>query len=306
MKTIKTLQNSDEWYEMRKNYLGASDSNIIMGKSKFMTPLELYRQKLGVDKPKEGANFIQAKGHKLEEKMRPIMEMLYDCSIDAIVAVSQQYDFLMASLDGYMGNGAVWENKFVGADDYDLVSDGQMLDKYYPQVQHQLMVTGAPYCVFTVIKDDKESPNENFPYAYAYIEVPPDYKYMENELLPSLLDFWECVQNKTEPGLTNSDVIDLSENEEALELLSEYQQVKSTLDDSKKKEDELKKKIFKLFKTDKAVCNGVKLSRSKGEDKESIDYKSFVKDSNFSVPDAYKKIKKGYVTKRITFPKQDT
>lgn len=41
MKTIDMIQNTEEWHKLRNTRLGASEANIIMGKSKFSTPLQL-------------------------------------------------------------------------------------------------------------------------------------------------------------------------------------------------------------------------------------------------------------------------
>jgi putative phage-type endonuclease len=304
MKKIAMIQNTDDWYKMRNSFIGASEANIIMGLSKFKTPLELYNQKIGqAHEGNKEPNFIQAKGHKMEEKMRNVIGMLYDSDFEPIVCVSEQFEFLMASLDGYCEKtGIVWENKYVGQDDYDTVASGKMLDHYMPQVQQQLMVTGAPFCVFSVVADHKENPNKDFPFKYAYIEVKPDYEYMKNKLVPALVDFWDHVKTKTSLDFSEKDTLDLSDNEELIGLLAEYQQVKSQLDQIEKSEKKLKDAIFKLAKAKKTVCNGVKITTSVSAEKTVINYEQFVKDSNFSVPDSYHETKKGITTKRITFP----
>ncbi len=147
MKTITMIQNSDEWLEIRKKYVGASDANIILGEGGKITPLMLWNQKAnGIEIDTKGAEFIFAKGHKLEDKMRNIMEMVLDTELKPLVTISEQHEFLMASLDGYDENsGATWECKYVGQDDFKSVDEGNMMMKYYPQVQQQMMLTGAPF-----------------------------------------------------------------------------------------------------------------------------------------------------------------
>lgn len=313
MKTVSTVQNTDEWYKMRNNYIGASEANIIMKKSKFKTPLQLWEQK--VKPPEEGnkpSNFIQAKGHRLEEKMRPIMEMLYDTDLEPLVVLSEEYDFLMASLDGYSKDKKFnWENKFVGEDDYQKVANKEMLEHYIPQVQHQLMLTGAPFCVFTVVADNKESTNPDFPFKYAYIEVKPDIEYMKNELLPNLIEFWDLVKTKTKPGIEDKDSIDLSSNEELADLLNEYKTRKEALDILTKQKKDVEAKIYKsLGKYKKASCNGVKISISRSKDKEAPDLDRYLAEKNIDekllIDNGYVKTVKGRLTKRITFPKSTT
>lgn len=309
MKTIDMIQNSDDWYKMRNNYIGASEANIIMGLSKFRTVLELWKLKTGeAQEGNKTPDYVQAKGHKVESKMRPIMEMLYDTELEPIVVVSEDYPFLMASLDGYSDTlGANWECKYCGQDDFKKVSDGQMLMHYYPQVQHQLMLTGAPFCIFTACTDnpDHVKGSDSFPFVYTYIEVKPDHNYMKNELLPKLVEFWNMVENKASPEIGDKDVVDLSSNEKLVELLGEYQAVKKAAE----RESELKKEIFKcLGKAKKADCNGVKITISKSADKkDQPDLDRYLKENGITnemlVEKGFTKTVRGRQTKRITFPK---
>lgn len=311
MQTIDMIQNTKEWYKMRNNYLGASESNIIMGVSKFKTPLELWKQKTGEAQPEnKSPNFIQAKGHRLEEKMRPFIELLYDTDFPPIVVKSEEYEFLMCSLDGYSDSiGAVWENKYCGQDDYNKVANGEMLEQYIPQVQHQLMLTGAPFCIFSVCTDNKDSGNPDFPYKYAYIEVQPDHDYMKNQLLPKLVEFWNMVQNKISPDIGDKDVVNLDNNAKLVEFLGEYKGVKEVFDKITESKKRLEKAIYaELGKAKKATCNGVKITISKSADKPNQpDLERYLKENGITneklVQDGFTKTVKGRQTKRITFPK---
>ena len=305
MKTISMIQNTDDWYKMRNNYLGASEANIIMGKSKFMTALELFNQKIGEPKKdKKENNFIQAKGHRMEEKMRNVMDMIYDTEFKPLVVLSDEYPFLMASLDGYSENiGCVWENKYVGQEDFAKVANRQMLEQYKPQVQQQLLLTGAPFCVFSVVTDLKDAPNPDFPFQYTYMEVTPDYEYIKNELLPELVKFWDKVQGKEAPEMGDKDVLDLDKDNELVELLGKYKELKAMEEDISASLSDIQDNIFKkLGKAKKASCNGVKITISKSEDKEVPDYEKACSELNIDVS-KFMKVQKGRTTKRITFPK---
>lgn len=303
MKIISSIQNTDDWYKLRNTRLGASDANIIMGLSKFKTPLELWKQKTGEpEKGNKEPNFIQAKGHRLEEKCRPIAEMVFDTEFPSMVALSSTHEFLMASLDGYSAQkNWNWENKFVGKEDFEKVSKGIMLEHYKPQIQQQLMITGAEKCVLFVIRDNKESKNPNFPYEYCYMFVEPDREYMVNELLPAMIDFWDNVENKVSPELSINDVVNMDDNQKMLTLLLDYKDTKETSDAFIKKEKALKIKIFILSKDAKVTCNGIKISSSLSDDKEVFDHALYVE--QMGVPDGFWKTQKGRKTQRITFPK---
>ena len=64
----------------------------------------------------------------------------------------------------------------MGQDDFEKVKNGEVLPQYFPQLQHQLMVTGASINYLFVIADDKEKKEEgnSFPYKTAFIKVAPD------------------------------------------------------------------------------------------------------------------------------------
>ncbi len=318
MKIVDIEQNTPEWHALRANRLGASDSNIIMNQGKKITPLMLWKEKaLGEKIDNSGAEFIFAKGHRIERKLRNIAEMLFDTDLPSIVAISDEYEFLLASMDGYSSSlSATWECKYCGQDDYDKVAEGEMLMHYYPQVQHQLMLSGAQYCIFMVATDNKESEKDSsFPYKYAYIKVEPDINYMKNELLPALVEFQQMVENKIRPDVGDKDIVNLDDNEPLIELLAEYQQCKIQLEQVENKEKSLQKDIYKILgKAKKVICNGVKITQSKSADKVVADIDSYIfeitgiedkKELEKEVLNKmFTKIVKGRITKRITFPKE--
>lgn len=316
MKAVKELkQNSPEWHEWRKEGLGASEANIIMGVSKFCTPLELWEKKVNGERveDQEKLNFITEKGHRLEAKARPFFEMEMDNEFPDMIAVMEKNKWLRASLDGYCEEtGELWECKFVGQDDFDSVQFGKVLDKYYPQLQHQMMVTGSSVNYLYVIADDKEKKEagSKFPFKTAYLKVPADFDYIENKLYPELLKFWQMVTNKVAPKITEMDTVNLDSNRELAALLQDYETSKALAVDWKRKEDEFKKEIYKICKHSKNTCNGVKITKSKSEDKLTPDYAGYVfnhftdMDDDKIIKSGFSKVTKGRITKRITFPKE--
>lgn len=333
MKTIVAEQNSKEWHELRKTRLGASDACIVLKTSLFMSPFQLWKQKRSDEIPNDDdQNFIQMKGHKYERKMRELMGFLYSTDFEGLTVLSEEYPHLMASLDGYSEEiGCIWENKYVGQDDFEKVNNGEMLAKYVPQVQQQLMLTGAPFCVFSVIADDPESDNKDFPFKYAYIEIQPDHEFMQTALIPKMREFWDMVQSGDKPDFTDIDVVDLSDNEEMTELIAKYSANKDSLEsaatkesemkakhkkeikdisknvkDLTKEEDKLKSAIFKLNKYKRAICNGVKLTLSKPRETKDYHYDKFIGDSELVVSDEYIKIdyKKFIKDEKIEIPEK--
>ena len=93
-------QNTDQWLEWRRKGLGASDACIIMNKSPWKTPFQLWEEKLGLGEKFEG-NFATEFGHRMEPKIRADFELRYGFEAPPVLAVHEEYKFLKASLDGY-------------------------------------------------------------------------------------------------------------------------------------------------------------------------------------------------------------
>lgn len=63
---IITSKNRGEWLEARKMGIGSSEVATILGVNPYQTPYQLYRQKKGLDAPKE-ETFAMRAGHYLED-----------------------------------------------------------------------------------------------------------------------------------------------------------------------------------------------------------------------------------------------
>lgn len=307
METV--IQNTEEWHKLRGTRIGASEANIIMGVSEYTSPRQLHELKVN---PPEGErkenNFIQAKGHRTEPRLRAYVEMLYDGEFPDVVALSQEHDWLMASLDGCCSELEILaEFKLVGEEDYQLVKSGKWLPQYYPQIQQQLLVTGYKMCVLVVGAADKEAIEAGDKHAlkFAHLEVFPDIEYISKELFPALKKFWDGVKSKTPPAYSQLDIVDLSGNADLSAMLERY---RLTLEESEEVEgrlEKLKSEIFKLTtKTHfKVKCDGVTVYDIQNKDGLKTDYEKFIEDQKLVVPAEYCKVTKGARTKKITFPK---
>jgi putative phage-type endonuclease len=304
MKTIE--QNTNEWLELRKTRLGASDANIIMGKSKFKTPNELYLEKINpsVKKSESENTFVQDKGHRLEVKARAMIEIDTGLDFPPLVVLSENYPFLMASLDGYNAEKRiVLEAKYCGQDDFEKVKSGQILEHYKPQIMQQLLVTGADYSILAVCTENKDSEDKK-ELKYASVEIKPDLEYMKNELLPAMEKFWNCVQSKVPPALGNDDVLNISD-EKISDMLHRYKLLVEDQCEMDKRVEDLKSEIFKasLKYHNKVICDGITVSENQNKDSVKTDYELFVEEQGLIIPDKYVSSKKGAKVRKITFPK---
>jgi putative phage-type endonuclease len=191
------------WHDWRKKGIGASDSPIIMGVSPWKTPYQLWLEKTGQVESDKIGNWATQRGHKLEPIARAQYELETGMNSPAVLVEYTDFPFIRASLDGYdKKNNVVLEIKCPGAADHEKALNGEIPEKYYPQLQHQLMVTGAK-CVHYYSFDGNKG---------ALIEVLPDIKYCK-KLLKELIKFWDCVVQMTPPELTERDYVNLKDKE---------------------------------------------------------------------------------------------
>ena len=196
-------QRSDNWLAWRSKGIGGSDAPIVMGVSPYKTPYQLWEEKTGRKKPDDQSNWATERGNRLEPIARAKYELLRDIEMGPATCQHFQYEFMRASMDGWnpqLKRGL--ELKFAGKADHEGARAGKIPDKYWPQVQHQIFVTGAEvidYGSYYVPKDVPDHQGE-----LIVVEVKPDIEYIK-QYLKIAIKFWECVTTSTPPGMTTDD-----------------------------------------------------------------------------------------------------
>lgn len=155
MKIISGLvQGSDEWKEHRANYYNASDAAAMLGLDKNTSRSELLRMyTLGHEK--EFSDYVQRlildKGHEVEALARPIVESELGDELYPVIGVSDEWDMLSASFDGLTDRiDTSFEHKQWNEGLAAQVRDGIVPDTHMPQLQQQMMISGAARCIFVV------------------------------------------------------------------------------------------------------------------------------------------------------------
>lgn len=156
MITVELQQGSAEWHQFRATKLTASDAPAMLGLSKYKTRQQLLHEKAtGLTEdvtPQMQALFD--KGHAAEAAARPIVEVQIGQDLYPVTGVCDlpDLDFLAASFDGLtMCESVCWEHKLFNAKLAQYIAENQDLpETHWPQVEHQLIVSGASSCVFTV------------------------------------------------------------------------------------------------------------------------------------------------------------
>jgi putative phage-type endonuclease len=140
---MNLVQGSEEWLEMRRKKIGASDIPIILGVSPWKTILGLWKEKMGLV-PSPMKNYAMSRGILLEEPARKKFIESVGFEVKPAVKFHSKYPWLMASLDGISNCGKyIVEIKCAGKKDHALALTGQLPKYYIPQVQTQIEVSGV-------------------------------------------------------------------------------------------------------------------------------------------------------------------
>lgn len=252
------VQQSEEWLQMRKSKIGASDAPIVMGVSPWSTPYKLWCEKLSLVEP-QGKTSYMKRGLDLEEEARREFEKQTGLIMFPDVVFSDQYDFMMASLDGIdIERKNIVEIKCPGKDDHEMAMDGIIPEKYLPQLHHQMLTTKLER-VFYFSYDKKSS---------KVIEFHRNENYLKR-LLSEEKEFWRCLQELEAPPLTDRDYTE-REDELWLHTAGKWKETKNKLKALEEEESHLRQTLICLSGKSNTKGAGIKLLKivSKG----SINY----------------------------------
>lgn len=152
MKLHHEKQGSGEWLALRERYFTASEAPAMLGMSAYMTRAELLRQKAtGITPDHDQATLARFnRGHEAEAQFRPIAEDMIGGELYPVVG-SIEYEglSLLASFDGILlTEDAIFEHKLWNEKLAEAIKTGDLPDTHWPQVEHQLLVSGADKCLF--------------------------------------------------------------------------------------------------------------------------------------------------------------
>lgn len=261
MKIIEGLQQqSPEWYEFRKNHIGASDAGTIMGVNPYRTPYKLWSMKMGLI-PEEPTNDAMRRGVELEPVARAKFNEIMPFDMEPAVVVSDQIEYMASSLDGLsILTGKALEIKCPRGVDFDCAMNGKIPDKYYPQLQHQMFVTGLSSIYYFTFN----------PPQYKILICERDDNYIV-DLLQKEKEFWKCLQNLEPPEMTNKDFVT---REDLLwkTQVSKYRFAKHQMEIERLKMEEAKDALVNLAGS--SATKGAGLVCSKLLRRGNVDYNS--------------------------------
>lgn len=190
---IETIveQGSDAWHGFRSLGFGGSEANIIAGFDKYQNVVDLWEFKSGIREREDIINDAMQHGIDTEPEARLRFEQATGLKMTPKCFEHPEYSFIRASLDGI-------------SDDHQIVLEikcpsrlgihmkavrGTMPEYYYPQIQHQLFVTGAKFaCFWSYVQTT----------GGFLLEIKPNQDYIA-ELVRREIKLWEHVQTGVAP-----------------------------------------------------------------------------------------------------------
>ena len=175
----------------RRHFVGGSDARIIMGDDEAAL-VRLWREKRGEVEPEDlSANLIVQLGVATEVLNR----RWYEASTGRRITDVQRrlrhptIRWLGATLDGRVeGTGAVFESKFMLPWSF---SEEGALEKYGPQLQHNMWVVAARQAVLSVITGGGK-------WVEILANADPLYQHL---IVTAERKFWRCVESGEPPRL---------------------------------------------------------------------------------------------------------
>jgi predicted phage-related endonuclease len=166
------VQGSTDWKNYRLTMRGASEAAAMLGLSPNVSRTELLHMKHTAT-PQEFSDWVQKNildyGHEVEAMARPLAEEIIGTELYPVTCSD---GLLSASCDGLtMAEDEGWEHKQWNEALADSVANNVLPDSHQPQVQQELMVTGAQRWLFMV--------SDGTPERMVHMWVYPDQAWFE-------------------------------------------------------------------------------------------------------------------------------
>ncbi len=155
MQVIETSQlTREQWLELRRHSIGASDAPIIAGLSRYKSRFALWGEKTGRWDPEEAGEQAWF-GTQLERVILDRIRILGLAKIGDIQVMVRdvRHPWLTATLDAVDDDGDIWEFKAAGIGTAKGLENGDastLPPAWVCQAHHQMFVAGKRECRFAV------------------------------------------------------------------------------------------------------------------------------------------------------------
>ena len=247
--------------EDRRYFIGGSDARIIMGNDEAAL-LRLWREKRGEVEPEDlSGNLIVQLGVVTEDLNR----RWYEANTKQIITDIQRrirhpaLQWMAATLDGRVeSSGAVYEAKFMLPWSF---SEEAAVEKYMPQLQHNMWVVHARSAVLSVITGGGK-------WVEITTQADPLYQHL---IVTAERKFWRCVESGEPPRLFGAEplrprveairIVDMSSSNAWAEFAGVFARTRTAHLEHEEAKAELKRLMPEDAK--EAIGHGVRAKRSK-------------------------------------------
>ena len=277
--------------KLRMSGIGGSDAAIIAGISPWMTPLELYKIKIGEDASSEQSSAMHF-GQKLErivadEYARRTGSKLKN---ENKTFRHPNYGWMMAHIDRIVNGEKILECKTASAYSADLwgESGSDEYPEYYKyQVQHYMCVTGYRNADIAVLIGGND---------FRIYNVLRDDELIEY-IVTKEKKFWDCVQTREEPEALTLNDLKINHPESAdksiiagsqiSDMIASYREIQEEIKAKEKIGEEIKLMIQKIMQDTERIIDaeGKKLISWKSQVRENLDIKKMKEE----IPKVYEK-----------------
>lgn len=156
MKYLNLQQGTREWLTHRASAFNASEAPAMLGLSPYTSRQALLREKhTGIVPEITDAGTLArfARGHEAEAQLRPLIEQQIGDELYPVVGMIEQDGMVLsASFDGLtMDETTAFEHKLWNQSLADFLTEHNDLpETHWPQVEHQILVSGCESVLFSV------------------------------------------------------------------------------------------------------------------------------------------------------------
>lgn len=282
MKLVELAQKSDEWLKWRSGGVTATDARVILGLDPEKTPFSLWCEKTGRLAVKDLSVVPAVRyGVEHEEVARELYNERFNDLVTPACGEWEQDSGFKASFDGIDLNGIPVEFKCPlpgGQTLADVKAKGEGSDaykQYYPQVQHQLLVSDKSFGRLVFFEEKREG--SDTPALYVF-RIERDEK-MIRDILTKGKEFLKHLKDDTPPERVAGDLY--TPKGEAAYRWSEaatlYKEIVPQIERLTAQRDALKQQLIDLMGQETAaIFGGVAVTVSSS--RPSVDYGKALKE----------------------------
>lgn len=277
MQTVNLEQGSQEWLDYRRDKVGASDVSYLFGENPFCKADDQTKFLIGL---KLGFNSIF---------INSAMQAGNDNEQDIIDHIEEKYGITTQPIVGYVGNisasfdGLTFDRDIVvevkySDHTYNIIKKYKKVPKnYYLQVQQQLLVSGAKKAYFAAMSPSTRDVED--------IVVERDEKTIE-QIQQKINEFYSLMASKK---WSEDDFSEERNDLDWIDACYEYKELKEAENALNARIESSKERLIALAGGTRSKGSGITVYPVKG--RETVDYKSIIKDAGLDIDPKY--IKKG-------------